>query len=68
MNCHVIHEDSAFLHHLFDLPKAQRVRYIPAHAGEHNLKRVVQPFEDLAQGAVGEALAEIKNGRIVVYA
>ena len=66
MNCHVIHENSAFLHHLFDVPKVQRVRYIPAHAGEHDLKRVVKPFKDPAQGAVDEALAEIKHGRLVV--
>ena len=62
MNCHVVYENSALLHHLFDVPKAQRVRYVPAHASEHDLQRVVQPFEDLAQGAVDEALAEIEHG------
>ena len=63
MNRHVIDENTALLHHLLDVPQAQRVRHIPAHAGEHHLKRVVQPFEDLAQGAVDQTLAEIEHGR-----
>ena len=63
MNCHVIHENTTLLHHVFDVPKAQRVSYVLAHASEHDLKRVVQPFEVFAQGAVDEALAEIEHGQ-----
>ena len=68
MNRHVIYENTALLHHFLDVPKAQRVRYIPLHAGEHDLKRIVQSFDDLTQGAVDEALAEIEHVGIVVYA
>ena len=63
MNCHVIHENTALLHHLFDVPQAQRVNHIPVHEGEHHLKRVMPPFEDLAQSAVDQTLTEIEHGR-----
>src|ERR1035437_6409295 len=59
---HIVQVDGALLHHLLDVAKAQRVSHIPAHAGEHNLKPIVQPFEDLAQAAVDQTLAEIKHG------
>ena len=57
---------AAFFAATFALPgncqKPTEVGYVPAHASEHDLKRVVQSFEDLAQGAVDEALAEIEHG------
>lgn len=62
MNRDVIHENATLLHHLLDVAQAQRVSHIPTHAGEHHLKRIVQPFEDLAQGAVDQSLPEIKHG------
>jgi transposase InsO family protein len=62
MNREVIHENAPLLHHLLDVAQAQRISRIPTHAGEHHLKLIVQPFEDLAQGAVDQTLAEIKHG------
>ena len=63
MNCHVIHENTALLHHLLYVAQAQRVGDIPAHTGQHHFKWVVQPFEHLAQCAADQTLAEIKHGR-----
>ncbi len=62
MNRDVIHENTALLHHLLDMAKAQRVNHTPAHAGQHHLKRVVQPVEHLVQGAVDQTLVKIKHG------
>ena len=41
--------------------KAQRVGHIPAQAGQHHLKRVVQPFKHLPQRAVDQTLAKVKQ-------
>ncbi len=62
MNRDMVHQYTALLHHVLDVAQAQRVSDIPAHAGEHHLQRIVQPFEDRVQGAVDQALAEIEHG------
>ena len=58
----VINEYTAILHHLLDVAQAQRVGHVPAHAGQHYFKSVVQPFESLAPCAVDQTLAEIEHG------
>ena len=62
MNRNVVHEYTALLHHLLDVAQAQLVRRILAHADEHHLKRIVQPFQNLAKCAADQTLAEIKHG------
>jgi len=63
MHCGVVHENTALLHHLLNVAQAQRVGHVPAYAGQHDLQRIVQPFEDLAQGAIDQTFAEIKHGQ-----
>jgi hypothetical protein len=45
----VIDEDPALGHHLLDLPKAQRIGRVPAHAHQHHFQRVVHPLNHSAQ-------------------
>ena len=59
----VVNENAALLHHFFDMSQAQRVRHIPAHAGQHDFQRAVKPMQKLVQGAVNKALAQIKHGQ-----
>lgn len=52
VHCGVVHENTALLHHFFNVTQTQRIGHIPAHACEHHFQGIVEPFEDLAQGAV----------------
>ncbi|MDD3937598.1 hypothetical protein [Rhodoferax sp.] len=61
MKREVNHENTAFLHRLLDVAQAQQICDIPAHAGEHD-QRLVMPFEDHAQHAIDQTLAEFKLG------
>ncbi len=63
MHRDVIHENTALLHHLLKVAQAQGIGHVPAHAGQHHPKRVVKPFENIAQPAVDQTVAEIKHGR-----
>jgi len=45
----VIHKDPALLHHLFQVPKAERRSCVPANARQHHFQRIVQPLGHLAQ-------------------
>ena len=45
------------------MAQAQWVRHVPANAGQHDFQGIVKPLEDLVQGAVDQALAEVKHGR-----
>ena len=58
----VINKYTALLHHFLDVAQAQRVGHVPAHAGQHHFKSVVQPLESIAQCAVDQTFAEIKHG------
>ena len=49
MQSGVIDEHAAFSHHLFDVPKAQRIGRVPAHAHQHHFQRVVHPLNHSAQ-------------------
>jgi hypothetical protein len=42
MNGGVINEHTALGHHLLDMAQAQRIRHVPAYAGEHHLQRVIR--------------------------
>ena len=64
MNCDEVHEYTALLHHFFYVAKAQRVGHIPTHEGQHNLKRLMQPLETLAKGAIDQTFAKIKHGQV----
>ena len=58
----VVNENAALLHHFLHMSQDQRVRHIPAHAGQHDFQRIVKALQDLDQGAVDQTLAEIKQG------
>ena len=58
----VVNENAALLHHFFTMAQAQWVRHVPANAGQHDFQGIVKPLEDLVQGAVDQALAEVKHG------
>ena len=58
-----VHEYTALSHHFFYVAKAQWVGHIPTHADQHNLKGLMQPFENLAQGAIDQTFAKIKHGQ-----
>jgi hypothetical protein len=49
VNRRVVDAHAPFRHHLLDVTKAQRVCGIPAHAYEHDLQRVVNSPDHLAQ-------------------
>ena len=51
------------LHHFFNVSQTERVGHVPPHAGKHHIKGVVQPLQDLVQGAVDQTVAEIKHGQ-----
>ena len=59
----VVDENAALLRHFLDMPQAQRVGHVPAHAGQHDFQRVVKLLEDFAQGTVDQLLAQIDHGR-----
>ena len=48
MNRGVVNKDASFLHHRFNVAKAQRVCCVPASAHQHDFQRIVQPLENLA--------------------
>lgn len=50
MNSGVINADTALLHHFLDVPQAQRIGRVPAHAGEHHIQRIVHALDHLLQG------------------
>ena len=62
MNRDVIHENAPLLHHLLDVAQAQRISHRPVHVRQHHFEGTVKPFEDLAQDAVDQTLAEIEHG------
>lgn len=43
----VIDERTVLMHHLLDVPQAQRISVISAHAGEHDLEWIMQSLENL---------------------
>jgi hypothetical protein len=68
MNGGVINENAALLHHFLHMAQAQWIDDVPTNAGKHHIKRVVQPLQDLDQGAVDATVAKKSMTRIVVYA
>ena len=63
MNGAVINENATLLNHIINMAQAQYVRHVPANAGQHNFQGIVKLLDDLAQGDVDQALAEVKRGR-----
>jgi hypothetical protein len=41
--------DAAFGHHFLDMAKAKRIGHVPTYAGQHQVQRIVQPLQYLAQ-------------------
>jgi hypothetical protein len=57
----MVNRDSALAHHLFQMPKAQRVRRVPAHASHHYFQWIVEPKNHLSQGSRDRTFTEIKH-------
>ena len=62
VDCGVVNQSTALVHHLLNVAQAQRGGHVPSHAGEHDFQWIVQPLEDLAQGAIDQTFSEIKRG------
>ena len=60
----VINENTAPLHHFFHVSQAQRVSHVSTHASEHDFQWVMQPLQDLVQGAVDQTVAETTVAQI----
>jgi hypothetical protein len=50
MDGRVINDNATFGHHLLNVPQAQRIGRVPAHAGKHHFQRVVHALDHLIQG------------------
>jgi hypothetical protein len=65
----VVDDHAAFLHHLFEVAKAQRIRHIPAHAREHHFQRIAHPLDHRAQRCDHRLHLVVKiSGQLTKYA
>ena len=62
-----VHEYTALSHHFFYVAKAQWVGHIPTHADQHNLKGLMQPFENLAMVQLIRLLRKSSMVKTVVH-
>jgi hypothetical protein len=58
----VVNENTALLHHFLDVTQTQWVGHVPPYARQHDFQRIVEPFEDLAQGAIDPTFTAIMHG------
>ena len=49
VNGRVIDRHATFGHHLLQMPQAQRVGYVPAHANQDHFNWIMQPLKNAAQ-------------------
>ena len=63
----MVDKDTALLHHLLQMTKAQRISCVPAGAHQHHFERIVQSLEHPAQFGDHRGFGHVLHPGILTY-